>query len=78
MLIDAALLAGLAYGVWCRSRVCAVLLLAYGIANEVYLALDETAHFSIWRLVFIYFYFRGALQLFRDHRMRIVSQPVKT
>ena len=69
-LIDVAILAGLAYGVWRRSRVCAVLLLLYGIANEVLLAFDETARFSLLRIVFIYFYFRGAIQIFRDHRSR--------
>jgi len=53
VLLDAAILAGLAYGVWRRSRVCALLLLVYAIANEVYLALQETSHFSILRLIFI-------------------------
>ena len=48
--IDVAILAGLAYGVWRRSRVCAVLLLLYGIANEVILAFDETARFSLLRV----------------------------
>jgi len=50
-LIDVVILAALAYGVWRRSRVCAVLLLLYGIANEVFLALDETARFSLLRVV---------------------------
>jgi len=68
MLIDAAILGVLAYGVWRRSRICAVLLVVYGVGNEVYAAFDETARFSLLRLVFIYFYFRGAIQLFRDHR----------
>jgi hypothetical protein len=76
MLIDAAILAGLAYGVWRHSRVCALLLLVYSIANEIYLALDETAHFSLLRVVFIYFYFRGTIQLFREHCSRAVPQPV--
>jgi hypothetical protein len=70
ILVDAGILAALAYGVWKRSRVCALLLLVYAITNEIYLALDETAHFSLLRVVFIYFYFRGAIQLFRDHGTR--------
>ena len=70
ILLDAAILAGLAYGVWRHSRVCALLLLIYAIANEVYLALQETSHFSILRLIFIYFYFRGTIQLFREHSLR--------
>jgi hypothetical protein len=52
--------------------------LSYSIANEIYLALDETAHFSLLRVVFIYFYFRGTIQLFREHRSRAVPQPVNT
>jgi|SRR5437667_12052668 len=78
ILVDAAILAALGYGVWKRSRVCALLLLIYGIVNEIYLALDETAHFSLLRLVFIYFYFRGTIQLFRDHRRRAALQLAKT
>jgi hypothetical protein len=73
ILVDASILATLAYGVWKRSRVCALLLVIYGVANEIYLALDETAHFSLLRIVFIYFYLRGAIQLFRDHRMRAAA-----
>jgi len=77
VLLDAAILAGLAYGVWKRSRICALLLLTYAIANEVYLALQETSHFSIIRLIFIYFYFRGTIQLFREHRSS-ATEPIKT
>ena len=77
ILLDAAILAGLAYGVWRHSRVCALLLLIYAIANEVYLALQETSHFSILRLIFIYFYFRGTIQLFRD-RSGAAPKPIQT
>ena len=77
-LIDVVILAALAYGVWRRSRVCAVLLLLYGIANEVFLALDETARFSLLRVVFIYFYFRGAIQIFHDHHSSEPVQPAET
>jgi hypothetical protein len=78
ILLDAAILAALAYGVWKRSRVCAALLLFYGVVNEIYLALDETSHFSLLRIVFIYFYLRGAIQLFRDHRSRAARQRGNT
>jgi hypothetical protein len=77
ILVDAAILAALAYGVWKRSRICVLLLLMYAIGNEVYLALQETSHFSILRLIFIYFYFRGTIQLFREHRSH-ASEPIKT
>jgi hypothetical protein len=77
ILVDAAILAALAYGVWKRSRICVLLLLIYAVGNEVYLALQETSHFSILRLIFIYFYFRGTIQLFREHRSH-ASEPIKT
>jgi len=73
ILIDAAILAALAYGVWKRSRVCAVLLLVYGVGNEIYMALAGE-RFSILRIVFIYFYSRGAIQIFRDRSV----QPANT
>ena len=78
ILLDAAILAALAYGVWKRSRVCALLLLTYSILNEVFLAFQDTAHFSILRLIFIYFYFRGTIQLFREHRPSETSQAIQT
>jgi hypothetical protein len=78
IIVDAAILGGLAYGVWRRSRVCALLLLLYSVANEIYAAFDESAHFSIWRLIFIYFYFRGTIQLFREHRSHAATQRAET
>ena len=69
ILLDAAILAGLAFGVAKRSRVCAVLLVTYGLCNLVYSALNGRS-FPILGIVFIYFYVRGAIELFRDHRRR--------
>jgi len=76
-LVDGVLLAGLAYGVWRRSRACAVLLLICGVACEVLFAFDEAARFSLLRWVFIYFYFRGAIQIIRDHRSGTAVDPAK-
>ena len=78
LLVDAAILCALAYGVWRRSRSCALLLLIYSVVNEVYLAFDETAHFSLLRVIFIYFYLRGAIQLFRGHGTHETPQTVNT
>ena len=76
ILLDAAMLAGLAFGVAKRSRVCAMILVIYGVGNEVYMALEGQS-FSIFRLIFIYFYIRGAIALFRAHR-RVMPQPADT
>jgi hypothetical protein len=78
ILLDAAVLAGLAFGVARRSRVCAVILVIYGVGNEVYMALDGLS-FSIFRLIFIYFYIRGSVAIFRDHRRRhLMPRPANT
>jgi serine/threonine-protein kinase len=68
ILVDAALLGGLAYGVWRHSRVCALLLLIYSVVGETYLAFEGTARFSLLRIIFIYFYFRGTIELFKEQR----------
>ncbi len=41
----------------------------YGIFNAMYAALEGRS-FPIMGFVFIYFYFRGAIEIFRDHRRR--------
>jgi hypothetical protein len=69
ILLDAAILAGLAFGVARRSRVCAVILVIYGISNVVDAALEGRS-FPILGFVFIYFYVRGAIGIFRYHRHR--------
>ena len=63
ILLDAAILGGLAFGVARRSRVCAVVLVAYGILNTVHAALAGQS-FPILGFIFIYFYIRGAIALF--------------
>lgn len=74
---DAAILGGLAFGVAKRSRVCAVLLVTYGVLNAVYVTLE--GEFSpILSFVFIYFYIRGAIEIFRYHRRRHQMEPANT
>lgn len=78
ILLDAAVLAGLAFGVARRSRVCAAMLVAYSVWNEIYMALDERS-FSIFRLIFIYFYIRGAIASFGNRRRHYpMPQPTNT
>ncbi len=78
ILLDAAILAGLAFGVAKRSRVCAIILVIYGISNAVYAALDGRS-FPLLSFVFIYFYVRGAIEIFRDHRRRYqIPHPTNT
>ena len=68
ILLDAAILAGLAFGVAKRSRICVVILVIYGIANLVDATIE--GRLSLLGFVFIYFYIRGAIEIFRYHRRR--------
>lgn len=69
ILLDAAILAGLAFGVTKRSRLCALILVIYGLSNAVYAALEGHS-FPLLGFVFIYFYVRGTFEIFRHHRRR--------
>lgn len=78
VLLDAAILVGLAFGVARRSRACVVILVIYSVFNELFMAIDGQS-FSILRLVFIYLYSRGAIAIFQNHRRRhLVPQPTNS
>lgn len=72
-LIDAALLAALSYGVYRRSRVAIVILLALAIVGEVF-ALFVSLQLSIFRLFFLYFYARAALAIFEVRKSAGTSE----
>jgi S1-C subfamily serine protease/Tfp pilus assembly protein PilF len=82
-IIDAATLFGLGFGVYKRSRICAVLLLAYTAGSEIWIISSGAAvKPSPLRLIFIYFYLRGMLAIFAHHRRiqpaAIPMMPAKT
>jgi len=67
--VDAALIFGLAYGVYRRSRTCAVALLAYFVLSKlIMLQAGAPASGMAVALAFIYFYFRGVVGTFRYHK----------
>lgn len=68
VLLDSAILFGLAFGVYKRSRICAILLVAYGAFNEVYMISSGIDKPHPLRLIFIYFYFRGMVAVFAYHK----------
>ena len=69
-LIDVALVFGLAYGIYRRSRVCAVLLLLYFVQAKVYLLVAGAPASSIpMALIFIYFFARAVLGTLRYHKI---------
>lgn len=70
MLIDAGIIAGLAYSVYRRSRIGAVGLLAYHILGQVVLRMDGTLSGGLlMALLFAYFYVQGIRGTFAYHRM---------
>lgn len=68
-LIDVALLAGLSYGIYKKSRFCALSLLIYFIASK-FILMASTGQFTggVVSLVFAYFFFQGTLATFKYHK----------
>lgn len=69
-MVDVALIFGLAYGIWRKSRVCAVLMLAYFLMSKIWMVV-ETGQFqgSFVALIFLYYYLRGAIATFKYHAL---------
>jgi hypothetical protein len=68
-LVDPVIIFGLAYGVYKRSRICAVLLVIYVFANEAYFI--STNQFSAVRgirLIIAFYYVRGMFAVFAHNR----------
>lgn len=69
-LLDVALVFGLAFGIYKKSRTCAVLMLVYFIAAKILIMMETgKLHGSIMSLVFIYFYWQGISGTFAYHRL---------
>jgi serine/threonine-protein kinase len=68
-LIDVALIFGLAFGIYRKSRVCAVSMLVYFVAAKI-LIIKETGQASgaILALIFIYYYWQGIVGTFQYHK----------
>ncbi len=68
-LTDVFLIAGLSYGIYRRSRVCAVVMLVYFVSSKI-LIVSETGQVSglFVALVFLYFYGQGVVGTFAYHK----------
>jgi hypothetical protein len=68
-LLDAALIFGLAFGIYKKSRSCAVLMLIYFVASKIIIIAD-TGKFSsaFFSIIFIYFYVQGVIGTFTYHK----------
>jgi len=71
-LVDAALLFGLAYGIYRHSRICAVLALAYHILNRlmIFYARDVPPIAIVLTLMFAALYVLGVIGTFVHHARR--------
>lgn len=76
-LLDVAIILGLAYGIYRRSRACAVLMLVYWIGAKAY-EIAETGRFSGWILAVLFAaaFAYGIKGTFAYHRLR--REPLAT
>ena len=75
-LIDVALMAGLSYGVYRKSRTCAILLLALFALNKVLMYMESRAVSGLLLTVlFFYFFIQGVVGTFQFHRWKREQAP---
>ena len=75
-LVDVALMAALSYGVFRKSRTCAILLLALFALNKILMLVEAgTVSGLPLTLVFFYFFIQGVVGTFQFHRWRRESAP---
>ena len=69
-LLDVALVAGLAFGIYRKSRACAVVMFIYFLISKI-LVVVETGQGSglVLGAVFLYFYWQGVVGTFAYHRL---------
>lgn len=72
---DVILIFGLAYGIYRRSRTCAVIMLLYFIASKILIMYQTgTANGPVMAIVFIYYYWQGVVGTFAFHK---ISESLK-
>ena len=69
-LIDVVLIFGIAYGIYRKSRCCALIMLIYFAVSKIILFLDGMTTLSnlIIGLIFFFFYFKGVTGTFAYHK----------
>lgn len=76
-LLDAALIAGLAYGIYRKNRYCAVILFVYFVISKIG-GVISTGQFTgaFMAIVIAYFYFQGAKATFQIHKHKSENQEI--
>jgi hypothetical protein len=69
-LIDVVLIFGLTFGIYKKSRTCALIMLLYFVVSKIILIAENGpgGGGGILALVFIYFYFQGVVGTFQYHK----------
>ena len=77
-LIDVALVFGLTFGIYKKSRTCAVLMLVYFVISKIIIMTEmRSASPMIVGLIFMYYYALGVVGTFQYHRLvRAVPEAV--
>jgi serine/threonine-protein kinase len=71
-LLDVALIFGLSFGIYKKSRVCAVLMLAYFIVSKIVLMLEAGKPSGLLvALIFAYFYVQGIRGTVAFHKLQV-------
>jgi len=74
-LVDVGLMAGLSYGVYKKSRTCAVLLLAFFVIGKIYMWVEAgSPNGVIMAAIFAWYFFQGASGTFLYHRWKRDTQ----
>ena len=69
--LDVALLAGLTFGIYKKSRTCAVIMLVYFIISKLLLIrMTGVGGGTVLSLVFLYYYAQGIAGTFQYHRLK--------
>lgn len=68
--IDVVLIFGLAFGIYKKSRACAVSMLVYFVVSKILVALETgSVSGSVLALIFIYYYAQGIMGTFAYHKL---------
>jgi len=70
-LIDVALVFGLAFGIYKKNRICAVVMFVYFVASKIFMAIDGGGLRGVpMAIVFGYFFWQGVSGTFAYHKHR--------
>ncbi|MYN02925.1 hypothetical protein GTP41_12520 [Pseudoduganella sp. DS3] len=68
--IDVVLIFGLAFGIYKKSRACAVLMLVYFVVSKILIAIETgSVSGTVLAIIFIYYYAQGIAGTFAYHKL---------